>query len=278
MKLIKIIVVIVMSQTNSDFILQTQELTKNFKGFTAVSDVNLNVCRGHIHALIGPNGAGKTTVFNLLTKFLQPSSGKILFEGDNITAMKPAKLAQEKGIIRSFQISAVFPKLSVLENVRIALQRKQGMNFHFWRSEKVLSRLDEQAMDLLTQVGLEQFAKHTTSDLPYGRKRALEVATTLALDPKLMLLDEPTQGMGHEDVDKVAELIKKISKGRTILMVEHNLQVVSKLADRITVLQRGSILAEGNYDTVSEDPRVREAYMGTSENESEKVEVEEACS
>lgn len=245
-----------------DYILQTQALTKSFQGFTAVDDVNLNIQRGHIHALIGPNGAGKTTVFNLLTKFLQPTSGVISFNGQDITRLQSADIAR-RGIVRSFQISAVFPHLTVLENVRIALQRKEGNSFQFWRSEKVLDKLNPRAIELLESVGLESFAHTTTVDLPYGRKRALEIATTLALDPELMLLDEPTQGMGHEDVGMVADLIKQVSKNRTILMVEHNLHVVAKLADRITVLQRGAILTEGNYAEVSANPQVREAYMGT---------------
>lgn len=263
-----------MTQPTQDFILETRNLTKAFKGFTAVDDVNLNITRGHIHALIGPNGAGKTTVFNLLTKFLQPTSGQILFNGDDITKMEPAAIAR-KGVIRSFQISAVFPHLTVLENVRIALQRKEGNSFHFWKSEKILNRLNQRALELLDSVGLESFANTTTVDLSYGRKRALEIATTLAVEPELMLLDEPTQGMGHEDVGLVSNLIKKVSKDRTILMVEHNLHVVSKLADRITVLQRGAILTEGNYESVSADPRVREAYMGTAADEVEQEKAEE---
>src|SRR3982075_1106082 len=234
----------------TDVILETKNLTKEFKGFTAVSDVNLSVQRGHIHALIGPNGAGKTTCFNLLTKFLVPTSGQILFNGRDITSAKPAQIAR-MGIIRSFQISAVFPHLTVLQNVRIGLQRQLGTSFHFWRSERSLSRLDERAMQLLAEVDLTEFADTITVDLPYGRKRALEIATTLAMEPELMLLDEPTQGMGHEDVHRVAELIKRVSAGRTILMVEHNMSVVSTIADTITVLQRGAVLAEGPYAEVS---------------------------
>ena len=245
-------------------ILQARGLTKEFKGFTAVSDVNLAVKRGHIHALIGPNGAGKTTCFNLLTKFLEPSSGEILYNGLDITREQPAQIAR-RGIIRSFQISAVFPHLTVLENVRVGLQRKVGTAMHFWRSVKTLTPLNERAMALLEEVDLTRFAHTQTVNLPYGRKRALEIATTLAMDPELMLLDEPTQGMGHEDVDRVTQLIKKVSAGRTILMVEHNMKVVSSIADRITVLQRGAILAEGEYDQVSRDPRVIEAYMGSAD-------------
>ncbi|CAN5733381.1 ABC transporter ATP-binding protein [soil metagenome] len=247
----------------TDVILETKHLTKEFKGFTAVSDVNLQVQRGHIHALIGPNGAGKTTCFNLLTKFLVPTSGQILFNGNDITASKPAQIARQ-GIIRSFQISAVFPHLTVLENVRIGLQHRLGTSYHFWKSANTLNRLNERAMELLEQVDLTEFADSVTVDLPYGRKRALEIATTLAMEPELMLLDEPTQGMGHEDVHRVTELIKKVSAGRTILMVEHNMSVVSGICDKISVLQRGAMLAEGRYEEVSQNPKVMEAYMGTT--------------
>ncbi|AEG67403.1 ABC transporter ATP-binding protein [Ralstonia solanacearum] len=247
-----------------DIILETRGLTKAFKGFTAVSDVNLRVRRGSIHALIGPNGAGKTTCFNLLTKFLVPTRGTILFNGLDITPERPAQIAR-RGVIRSFQISAVFSHLSVLENVRVGLQRQLGTAYAFWRSEKTLSVLNDRAMQLLDQVGLTQFADTVTVELPYGRKRALEIATTLAMEPELMLLDEPTQGMGHEDVDRVTELIQRVAEGRTILMVEHNMNVVSSIADKITVLQRGQILAEGPYEEVSKNPQVMEAYMGTAD-------------
>ena len=246
-----------------DYILETKKLTKEFKGFSAVSDVNLQVERGHIHALIGPNGAGKTTVFNLLTKFLIPTAGTILFNGIDITREKPAEIAV-RGVIRSFQISAVFPNLTPLENVRLALQRKLGTSYHFWKPASTLRVLDSRAMELLESVGLAGFAGEVTGELAYGRKRALEIATTLALDPELMLLDEPTQGMGVEDVDKITALVKQVSARRTILMVEHNLKVVATLADRITVLQRGSILAEGPYAEVSQNPQVLEAYLGSA--------------
>jgi branched-chain amino acid transport system ATP-binding protein len=249
-----------------DTILETHGLTKEFRGFVAVKGVDLRVRRGQIHALIGPNGAGKTTCFNLLTKFLAPTSGRILFNGTDITGERPAQVAR-RGVIRSFQISAVFPHLSVLENVRIGLQRKTGMSFHFWKSEKRLDGLNARALELLDQVDLGAFAGETTVNLPYGRKRALEIATTLAMDPELMLLDEPTQGMGHEDVDRVTKLIKRVSVGRTILMVEHNMNVISSIADTITVLARGAILAEGSYTDVSRNPAVIEAYMGTTEGQ-----------
>ena len=248
----------------SDIILETRGLTKEFKGFVAVSSVDLRVQRGHIHALIGPNGAGKTTCFNLLTKFLSPTAGTILFNGADITGLTPVAIAR-RGIVRSFQISAVFPHLTVLENVRIGLQRATGWSYRFWQSARTLDVLNDRAMALLAQVGLESFADGITVELPYGRKRALEIATTLAMEPELMLLDEPTQGMGHEDVERVTELIKRVSAGRTVLMVEHNMNVVSTIADRITVLARGAVLAEGPYAEVSRDAAVLEAYMGTAD-------------
>ncbi|HWN30897.1 MAG TPA: ABC transporter ATP-binding protein [Burkholderiales bacterium] len=248
---------------SSEYILETHNLTKEFKGFVAVKDIGLKIKRGSIHALIGPNGAGKTTVFNLLTRFLAPTNGRIVFNGTDISREKPAQIARH-GIIRSFQISAVFPHLTVLENVRIALQHKLGTSFHFWRSEKTLDALNDRAMALLEAVDLGTFASTITVELPYGRKRALEIATTMAMEPEMMLLDEPTQGMGHEDVGRVTELIKKVSANRTILMVEHNLSVVENLSDTITVLQRGSVLAEGPYEEVSKNPQVLEAYVGSA--------------
>jgi branched-chain amino acid transport system ATP-binding protein len=246
----------------SSAILELRNLTKEFRGFTAVDDVNLQVQEGHIHALIGPNGAGKTTVFNLLTKFLPPTRGEILYRGKPITGLKANEIAR-LGLVRSFQISAVFGHMTALENVRVALQRPLGTSFHFWKSERTLDHLNDRAIELLDQVGLGDYADVLTVEMPYGRKRALEVATTLAMEPTLMLLDEPTQGMGAEDVDRIVELIRRVARGRTVLMVEHNLSVVSRLCDRITVLARGAVLAEGDYATVSADPRVKEAYMGS---------------
>jgi branched-chain amino acid transport system ATP-binding protein len=255
-----------------EVILETHKLVKEFKGFVAVNGVDLRIRRGQIHALIGPNGAGKTTFFNLLTKFLIPNSGQILFNGHDITSEKPAQVAR-RGIVRSFQISATFPHLTVLENVRIALQRSQGSSFDFWRSQSVLNRLNDKAMQLLAEVDLSDFAQVQAVELAYGRKRALEIATTLATEPELMLLDEPTQGMGHEDVDKVTQLIKKVSANRTVLMVEHNMGVVSQIADTISVLQRGQIIAEGPYSVVSTNPLVLEAYMGSAQQTLESTHV-----
>jgi len=246
---------------SDDIILETEGLTKEFAGFVAVGGVDLRITRGTIHALIGPNGAGKTTCFNLLTKFLQPTRGRIAFKGRDITALPPTEIAR-LGLVRSFQISAVFPHLTLRENVRIALQRKRGGSFDFWRSKRVLDAFNDRAMALLDDVGLAEFADLTAVELPYGRKRALEIATTLALDPEMLLLDEPMAGMGHEDIDRVAALIKRVAADRTVLMVEHNLSVVADLSDRITVLQAGEVLAEGSYDEVSNDARVLEAYVG----------------
>ncbi|MBS7699667.1 MULTISPECIES: ABC transporter ATP-binding protein [unclassified Chelatococcus] len=247
---------------SDEIILSASGLTKEFKGFVAVDDVALAVRRGTIHALIGPNGAGKTTCFNLLTKVLTPTRGRIVYKGRDITKMRPADIAR-LGLVRSFQISAVFGQMSVLENVRVALQRRlHGDCFDFWRSERVLSSLHDEAWRLVDAVGLSEFATTAAGELPYGRKRALEIATTLALDPEMLLLDEPMAGMTQEDVDRISALILRISKDRTILMVEHNLSVVASLSHCITVLTRGKILAEGDYQTVSKDPRVVEAYIG----------------
>jgi branched-chain amino acid transport system ATP-binding protein len=246
----------------ADAILETRGLVKSFKGFVAVDGVSLRVRRGEIHALIGPNGAGKTTFFNLLTKFLRPTAGTIFYHGKNITAHNPAAIARQ-GIVRSFQICAIFPHLTVLENVRVALQRRLGTSFHFWRSSTSLAPLDERALQLLAEVRLDALAGTPAADLSYGRKRALELATTLALEPDLMLLDEPTQGMGHEDVSRVTQLIKQVSANRTVLMVEHNMSVVASIADTISVLQRGRLIAAGPYAEVSKNPQVVEAYMGS---------------
>ncbi len=253
---------------SDEIILEARGLTKEFKGFTAVDHVDLKVRKGSIHALIGPNGAGKTTTFNLLTKFLPVTSGHIIYKGLDITRLTASEVSRS-GMVRSFQISAVFPHLTVLENVRIGLQRKLGTSFHFWKPESSLYTLNDEAMALLESVDLASFASTQTVELPYGRKRALEIATTLALDPELMLLDEPTQGMGHEDVGRVVELIRKVAANRTVLMVEHNMNVVANLSDTITVLARGAVLAEGPYQEVSKNPRVLEAYVGSvDENES----------
>ncbi|MCB5173872.1 MULTISPECIES: ABC transporter ATP-binding protein [Microvirga] len=243
-------------------ILSATGLTMEFRGFVAVNNVTIAVNEGTVHALIGPNGAGKTTVFNLLTKFLTPTRGQITFRGSDITPLKPAEVAR-LGLVRSFQISAVFPHLTVLDNVRIALQRPSNLATQFWRSSSALSVLDERAMALIDAVGLANYAHLPAVELSYGRKRALEIATTLALDPAMLLLDEPMAGMGHEDIGRISDLIRRIARDRTVLMVEHNLNVVADLCDRVTVLARGEILADGSYETVSADPRVREAYMGT---------------
>jgi branched-chain amino acid transport system ATP-binding protein len=244
-----------------DYILEAEGLTKAFRGFVAVKNVRLRVRRNAIHGLIGPNGAGKTTCFNLLTTFMPTTRGRIVFDGHDITRSNPAEVAS-LGLARSFQISAVFGQLSVLENVRVALQRKQGGTFAFWRNDRRLDSLNEQAIALARRVGLEPYLNQMGGDLSYGRKRALELATTIALDPKMILLDEPMAGLGQEDIAPVMRLIADVAKDRTVLMVEHNMSVVAELCDRITVLQAGEVLAEGPYDEVSRDPRVIDAYVG----------------
>jgi branched-chain amino acid transport system ATP-binding protein len=246
----------------SEVILETEGLTKEFRGFVAVLDVNLRVRQGSIHALIGPNGAGKTTCFNLLTKFLDPTRGRITFKGRDITGARPSDIAR-LGLARSFQISAIFPHLTVLENVRIALQRGRGNSFDFWRSQRALDELNGRALELIAAVGLGGCADTVALELPYGRKRALEIATTLALDPEAVLLDEPTAGMGHEDIERITALIRQAAAGRTVLMIEHNLSVVENVCDAITVLVRGEVLAEGDYASVSQNPDVIHAYLGT---------------
>ena len=243
--------------------LQAKGLTKEFKGFIAVNNVDLSVKKGTIHALIGPNGAGKTTCFNLLTKFLQPTRGQITYEGRDITRMKPSEIAR-LGMVRSFQISAIFPDLTVLQNVRVALQRARGESYDFWRSDRILSKFDDQARDYIAEVGLSDLTDERAASLPYGRKRALEIATTLALSPDMLLLDEPMAGMGREDVERISQLIRRIAENRTVLMVEHNLSVVAELSDHITVLARGEILAEGTYEQISKAPEVIEAYIGAN--------------
>jgi branched-chain amino acid transport system ATP-binding protein len=245
-----------------DTILRLKNLRKSFAGFDAVSNVSLDVRRGSIHALIGPNGAGKTTLFNLATRFLAPTSGTIWFNGRDITRLAPSAVAR-LGMVRSFQISAVFLSLTARENVRIALQTSRDDAFAFWRHKRVLNSLDDRADALLADVGLADLRHRPVSELAYGQRRALELATTLALDPALLLLDEPTAGMGREDVARTATLIRRVAAKRTVLMVEHNLSVVSDLSDRITVLARGEILADGTYAEVSRDPAVITAYMGT---------------
>lgn len=249
------------NRPGTDNVLVAEGLTKVFGGFAAVKDVSLAVRRNSIHALIGPNGAGKTTCFNLLTKTLNPTSGRIIYDGEDITALRNADVAK-RGLVRSFQISATFPHLTALENVRVALQSRHGTAFRFWRSLSAISNLNPRAGELLEQVGLAGSRDVYAGELSYGKKRALEIATTLALEPRVMLLDEPTAGMGHEDIEPITALIKQVAEGRTILLVEHNLSVVSTLSDRITVLQHGQILAEGTYAEVSKNEAVIAAYMG----------------
>jgi branched-chain amino acid transport system ATP-binding protein len=244
-------------------IIETRGLTKEFKGFRAVDKVDLTVETGVVHALVGPNGAGKTTLFNLLSGFLKPTEGRILLDDEDVTHLQPEQIAR-RGVGRSFQITSLFEQLTVLEHVALALQSSTSLGYRFWMPDRVLGRFRARAMDLLEQVGLAQVAGREVHSLPYGQKRALELALVLALEPKLMLLDEPTAGMGIEDVDRIIALIQRVRAGRTVILVEHNMGVVASLADRVTILQYGSVLAEGPYDTVRQDPRVIEAYLGAA--------------
>ncbi|SFQ33340.1 ABC transporter ATP-binding protein [Variovorax sp. 770b2] len=242
-------------------LLTARGLTRSFSGFTAVRNVDLTVRPNTVHSVIGPNGAGKSTLFNLLTRFLEPHAGSILYKDVDVTRMPPAQLARQ-GVVRSFQISAVFPHLTVAQNVAVPLQRLSGLQKVFWRSTACLSELDDRVHALLLQFGLGEWAHVAAGALPYGRKRALELATTFALEPELVLLDEPMAGLGIEDVARVADLIAGLANEKTIVMVEHNLKVVERLSDTVTVLCRGEVLAEGPYEEVAVDARVLEAYIG----------------
>lgn len=243
------------------YALETQKLTKEFRGFRAVNEVDLHVAEGDVHALVGPNGAGKTTLFNMLTGFLKPTTGRVQIFGQDITSLAPEQIAQ-RGVARSFQITSLFEQVTVLEHVALALQSSTSLGYRFWTSERVLQRFRNRAIELLEQVGLDRLANVPAGSLPYGQKRALELALALALEPKLLLLDEPTAGMGLEDVERTIALVKKVRADRTVILVEHNMSVVSSLADRVTVLQHGTVLAEGTYQEVRQNPEVIAAYLG----------------
>ncbi|RIK88129.1 MAG: ABC transporter ATP-binding protein [Hyphomicrobiales bacterium] len=242
-------------------VLEARDVSIAFNGFYAVRNVDFALHEGTIHAVIGPNGAGKTTLFNLLTKFLQPTGGSVYYRGQDITGEGPAAIAR-RGVVRSFQISAVFQGLTVRENIELALLRRSNLQWrlvgHARRNTDLVRRADE----ILAQFGFDREADTAAANLSYGRKRVLELATTIAMDPDVLLLDEPMAGLGREDIDRVAELILEAAQGRTVLLVEHNMQVVSRLAERITVMVRGEVLTEGSYDEVSKRPEVIAAYTG----------------
>ena len=245
-------------------ILTARGLVRQFRGFRAVDGVDLDVAEGGVHALVGPNGAGKTTLFNLLTGFLKPTAGSVLLEGRvELTGRSPEAIAR-LGLARSFQITSLFAELTPRRHVELALASRTGLGWRFWRSDRTLDRFAGRAGELLDQVGLGDHGDVPAGSLAYGRKRALELALALALDPRVLLLDEPTAGMGVEDVDRTIELIRTIRAGRTVVLVEHNMNVVASLADRVTVLQRGTVLAEGPYAEIRQDPRVITAYLGDS--------------
>lgn len=244
-------------------VLSARGLTRDFRGFRAVNGVDLDVATGSVHALVGPNGAGKTTLFNLLTGFLTPTAGRIEVDGRDATGLPPERITR-LGVARSFQITSLFPQLSAREHVELALQGASGLGWRFWRSATLMRRYSDRARELLTMVGLADLAEIPADALAYGRKRALELAIALALDPKVLLLDEPTAGMGLEDVDRTVELIGQVRAGRTVVMVEHNMSVVGRLAETVTVLQAGRVLVEGPYEQVRADERVITAYLGSA--------------
>jgi branched-chain amino acid transport system ATP-binding protein len=241
--------------------LAARGLTRDFRGFRAVDRVDLDVAEGSVHAMVGPNGAGKTTLFNLLTGFLTPTSGRIELAGRDVTGLPPERVAR-LGVARSFQVTSLFPRLTAVQHVELALQSRTNLGWRFWRSDRLMHRWSERARQLLDEVGLADAAGTPVSALAYGRKRALELAIALALEPRVLLLDEPTAGMGLEDVDRTVELIGRVRAGRTVVLVEHNMSVVGALADRVTVLQAGRVLVEGGYHEVRTDERVITAYLG----------------
>jgi branched-chain amino acid transport system ATP-binding protein len=245
-------------------ILTTRGLRKEFRGFTAVDGVDLAVAEGSVHALVGPNGAGKTTLFNMLTGFLRPSAGTIDLDGRDITGLPPERIAA-LGVARSFQITTLFPALSARDHVELALQARTTLGWQFWRSDKQTRRFEAEATGLLEETNLADAAGTPAGALAYGRKRALELAVALAVRPRLLLLDEPTAGMGAEDIEGTVALVRRVAEGRTVVLVEHNMSVVKSLADRVTVLQQGQIIAEGPYDEVRADPRVITAYLGAND-------------
>lgn len=245
--------------------LAARGLTRDFRGFRAVDHVDLDVSAGTVHALVGPNGAGKTTLFNLLSGFLVPSAGRIELAGRDVTGLPPEQVAR-LGVARSFQITSLFGQLTTCEHVELALQAASRDGWKFWRSEKLMHQHTARARELLEMVGLQEHERSTADSLAYGRKRALELALALALSPTVLLLDEPTAGMGLEDVDRTIELIAQVREGRTVVMVEHNMGVVGALADRVSVLQAGKVLAEGTYAEVRADERVITAYLGSGSN------------
>jgi len=243
------------------YAVETRALVKEFAGFRAVDSVDLRLDAGRVHALVGPNGAGKTSLFNLLTGFIRPTSGSIVLFGQDATGLSPEKIAR-RGVARSFQITSLFDRLTAIEHTALALQAASTLGFRFWTSERALGRFHDRARSLLAEVGLADLATRPAGSLPYGQKRALELALAIALDPRLLLLDEPTAGMGLEDVQRTIELIRRLRGDRTVVLVEHNMGVVAELADQVIVLQQGRVIAQGAYAAVREDPAVVTAYLG----------------
>ncbi len=250
-----------MADSTQNVILRTRSLYKDFGGIRAVDNVDIAVYFGTVHSIIGPNGAGKTTLFNCLSGFLPPTGGEIWYREKNITRM-PGHAISRLGITRSFQITSIFPSLTVLENVRIALQSRTKSNFNMFAGLSGLAHLEETAFSILTQIGLADMAGEKAANLDYGSKRCLEIGITLGTDPDLLMFDEPTSGAGPEVSRRIIELIRNIARGKTILLVEHNIDMVLQLSDTVTVLHQGKNIATGKPDEIQQDSFVREAYLG----------------
>ena len=247
-----------------DVILETRGLRKEFDALVAVDDVDIRIEAGAFHSIIGPNGAGKTTLFNLISGTMQPTRGKVLYKGEDITRLH-AHRAIHLGIGRSFQITNLFPNLTVLENVRLAAQAMGRDNFHIWRSHRKFASYLDRAAEVLDLVGLADRAPFLARTLPHGDQRKLELGMILAPDPEVLMLDEPTAGMAAEQVPDLMRLIASIQEAgdKTVVLVEHNMNVVMSASDRITVMHRGSVLTEGSPEEVAADENVQTAYLGS---------------
>ncbi|THE63027.1 ABC transporter ATP-binding protein [Salinadaptatus halalkaliphilus] len=242
-------------------LLETTDLTKRFDGLVAVDQVDLSVEKGEIQSIIGPNGAGKTTTFNLLTGMLSPSDGEIRFNGEDITDESSEKRVK-RGISRSFQITNIFPELTVRKNIRIAVQEEYGYGWNFWTKTEDIPELEERTLEIIDYVGITADPDAEASTLSHGEKRLLELAIVVARDPELIMLDEPAAGMSEEETKEVVDLIHSLNEEYTILLIEHDIDLIMELSDTITVLANGAVIAQGTPEEVGSSDRVQEAYLG----------------
>jgi branched-chain amino acid transport system ATP-binding protein len=243
-------------------LLRTERLTRAFESLVAVNRVDVTVQRGELRSIIGPNGAGKTTFFRLISGEMPPTSGRIWFEGREITGLSQHRIAR-LGIAKSYQITNVFPHLTVLENVRVAVQG-YARSFNFWSRARDLVDVRDRARALLTRIGLGDKAERLAAHLSHGEKRHLEIAIALASEPALLLLDEPTAGMSPEETDETIVLIRELAQDRTLVLVEHKMKVVMKISDRITVFHQGQVLAEGTPESIRANELVQRTYLGVN--------------